>query len=147
MKVIFLKDVRGTGRTGEIKDVAEGHARNFLIPRGLAEAATPEKQAKLEAQKQAREAARQRELESQQASAAALRGKTVRFSVRATEKGGLFKQITPLDIAKALKAQHQASIEEEAISLPAPIKTLGSHKASIAVGPVSAEVLVEVAAA
>jgi large subunit ribosomal protein L9 len=147
MKVIFLKDVRGAGRVGEVKDVAEGHARNFLIPRGLVEAATPDKIAKLEAQKQAREAAREREHEAQQAAAAALRGKTVTFTARATEKGGLFKQITPADIAKALKAQHGAGIGEEAITLAAPIKTVGSHTARVAVGPVSAEIEVAVAAA
>ena len=146
MKVIFLKDVRGSGRAGEVKDVAEGYARNFLLPNKFAEAATQEKVAKLEAQKEAREAERRKEEENRNAAVAALRGKVVRFSVRATEKGGLFKQITPADIARALKAQHQATLSEDAVHLAAPIKTIGAHPATLRSGPASADITVEVAA-
>lgn len=127
MKVIFLKDVRRVGRAGEIKEVADGYAANFLFPSKSAEPATPDKIAQIEKQKQtAREAARKQE-EILDNKVASLAGKKVTIAVRATPKGGLFKTVAAKDIAKAILGEHALQIPEESIMVSEPIKTVGEH--------------------
>ena len=127
MKVIFLKDVRGVGQHGDIKNVTDGYAGNFLFPHGFAEPATEEKIKQLEAGKLEREAELQKQEEAIEKNINALRGKIVKLSARATEKGGLFKSITSQDIIHALKEQHSIELPESSIILPQPIKTVGEH--------------------
>ena len=127
MKVILLKDVRGVGMHGEIKNVADGYAINGLFPKKLAEAATSEKIADVEAKRVAHEAEMQKEAEQLDNKVAALRGKTITISSRATEKGGLFKAVHEKDIAKAILGEHALAIPEDAISFPEPVKTVGEH--------------------
>ena len=129
MKVILLKDVRGVGLHGEIKNVADGYAINGLFPKKLAEAATPEKIAEIETTRAAHEAEVQKEAQQLDNKVAALRGKTVTVSGRATEKGGLFKAVHEKDVAKAILGEHALAIPEESISFPEPIKTVGEHVA------------------
>src|SRR3989338_7500560 len=127
MKVILLKDVRGGGRHAEIKNVADGYAINGLFPKKLAEAATPEKVAKFEAMRAEHEAQKAQEEEQLDNKVAALRGKKVSLSIRATEKGGLFKAVHEKDIAKAILGEHALAIPEDAIPFSEPIKTVGEH--------------------
>ena len=127
MKVILLKDVRGVGMHGEIKNVADGYAINGLFPKKLAEAATAEKIADIEAKRVAHEAEIQKEAEQLDNKVAALRGKTITISSRATEKGGLFKAVHEKDVAKAILGEHALAIPEDAISFPEPVKTVGEH--------------------
>jgi len=127
MKVILLKDVRGVGMHGEIKNVADGYAINGLFPKKLAEAATPEKVAKFEAMRAEHEAQKAQEEEQLDNKVAALRGKKVSLSIRATEKGGLFKAVHEKDVAKAILGEHALGIPEGAITFPEPIKTVGEH--------------------
>ncbi len=127
MKVILLKDVRGVGMHGEIKNVADGYATNGLFPKKLAEAATAEKIAEVEAKRAAHEAEAAKEAEQLDNKVSALRGKTVTISNRATEKGGLFKAVHEKDVAKAILEEHALAIPEDAISFPEPIKTVGEH--------------------
>ena len=127
MKVILLKDVRGVGMHGEIKNVADGYAINGLFPKKLAEAATPEKVAKFEAMRAEHEAQKAQEEEQFDNKVAALRGKKVSLSIRATEKGGLFKAVHEKDVAKAILGEHALGIPEGAITFPEPIKTVGEH--------------------
>jgi len=127
MKVILLKDVRGVGMHGEIKNVADGYAINGLFPKKLAEAATSEKIADVEAKRVAHEAEMQKEAEQLDNKVAALRGKTITISSRATEKGGLFKAVHEKDVAKAILDEHALAIPEDAISFPEPVKTVGEH--------------------
>src|SRR3989344_3853887 len=128
MKVILLKDVRGVGQHHEIKNVADGYAINFLLPKKLAEPATEAKVKQLADQKQAHEVelkSRETELDR---TIAHLRGKKVVLQARATEKGGLFKSITPKDIVKAVAAEHSLEIPETAVHLiENHIKTTGEH--------------------
>ncbi|MDE2071736.1 MAG: 50S ribosomal protein L9 [Patescibacteria group bacterium] len=131
MKIILLKDVRGVGQHGEVKNVADGYAINRLFPAKLAEAATPEKVAALEAQTAARAAARAQEEADLDKKVASLRGKTVSVAARATPQGGLFKSITPKDIALALREQHKLEIPEDAVGIGEPIKTVGEHVVSL----------------
>lgn len=130
MRVIFLKDVRGAGQHGEVKNVADGYAQNFLFPQGLAEPASEEKVAKLQQVKDEREAQIHKQEEELMAHIRSLQGKGVKIPARATEKGGLFKSVTSRDIAKALKDQHALEIPEAAIRLE-PIKTTGDHPVSL----------------
>lgn len=129
MKVILLKDVRSVGQHGEVKNVADGYAFNFLFPKKLAEPATEEKIKQLEQKKQAHEAEAAKEAEALTNKVMQLRGKKVALQARATEKGGLFKSITKKDIAKAILAEHSLEIPESVIELMEDhIKTTGEHK-------------------
>lgn len=147
MRVILLKDVRGIGQKLEVKQVADGYARNFLFPQGLAEAATEQKVEELETRKKEHEADRERGEAELSGKIAALRGKVVKLAVRATQKGGLFKAVTAPDIVRALKEQHTIEIPESAIHLPQPIKTLGEHVLEARHKTAKAEFGVEVTAA
>ena|SRR3989344_809430 len=127
MKVILLKDVRGVGMHGEIKNVADGYAINGLFPKKLAEAATTEKIAQFEAKKVEREAEAVKEQEQLDNKVSALRGKKVTISARATEKGGLFKAVHEQDVAKAILSEHTLAVPEESIKFLESIKTVGEH--------------------
>ncbi len=131
MKVILLKDVRGVGMHGEIKNVADGYAINGLFPKKLAEAATEEKIAQYEAKKAEVQAEAAKEEEQLDNKVSALRGKKVTISARATEKGGLFKAVHEKDVAKAILGEHALAIGEECIKFPEPIKTVGEHVAML----------------
>jgi len=126
MKVIFLKDVRRVGRAGEIKDVADGYAANFLFPSKSAEPATPEKVAQIEKQREAAAEAIRKEEEVLRNKLASLQGKKVTIPVRATPKGGLFKTVVAKDVVKAILAEHALHIPEESV-VSDPIKTVGEH--------------------
>ncbi|KKW47448.1 50S ribosomal protein L9 [Candidatus Kaiserbacteria bacterium RIFCSPHIGHO2_02_FULL_59_21] len=146
MKVIFLKDVGGVGRAGEVKDIADGYALNFLIPRGLAKQATTEAlaehakvQAALAAEKERREADLKEAIQR-------LRGARIELKVRATEKGGLFKAIGPKEIADALHQQKSVSIPEEGIAPLEPVKTTGDHIIKISALGAETEILLKIVA-
>lgn len=147
MKVILLKDVRGVGMHGEIKNVADGYATNKLFPSKLAEPATPEKMKQVEASKAAREAEAKKEEEILNNKVAMLRGKRVVLQARATEKGGLFKAIHERDVAKAILAEHSLEIPEESITFKEPIKTVGEHVAIVSGPSLKAELAVTIVAA
>ena len=147
MKIILLKDVRGVGRRHEVKDVADGYATNALFPKKLAESATPEKIRQLEAQKLEQEAQLRQEEERLVKKIELLRGTQVTIVSRATEKGGLFKAVTPKDVAKAILAEHSVDMPENIIQLPAPIKTTGEHAARLVHKDFKIDILVSVKAA
>ena len=112
---------------GEIKNVADGYAINGLFPKKLAEVATAEKVAQFEAKKAQLEEERHKEEEQLDNKVAALRGKKVTISARATEKGGLFKAVHEKDVAKAILGEHGLAIPEESIKFSESIKTVGEH--------------------
>jgi large subunit ribosomal protein L9 len=147
MKVILLKDVRGVGQHGEVKNVADGYAFNYLFPHRLAEPATEDKIHKLAAQKAAHQADIEKHDEELGKSILSLRGKRVALSSRATEKGGLFKSVSAQDIVRAIKAEHNTDIPESAVSIPAPIKTVGEHVALLSSKAQKVELAVSVVAA
>lgn len=126
MKVILLKDVRGVGQHGEVKDVRDGYAVNCLFPHKWAEPATEEKLKAAEAQAAARAAEVAKAEEQLTNKIKSLHGKELKISARATEKGGLFKSVSAADVAKAIRAEHSLEIPESVIEIP-PIKTLGEH--------------------
>ena len=136
MKVILKSDVSKLGRAGTLIDVSDGHARNFLIPKGLAVEATPGKLAEWKAE-QARakakdEKARQAALELQKK----LQGKAVNVQGRAGENGKLFGSITPAQIAEALAEQHGLKdIDKRDVKLDETVKTAGNYKFSLKLYP------------
>lgn len=134
MKVIFLQDVKGQGKKGEIKDVAEGYARNFLLPRGLAQLATAGAQKNLEQMKAAEEKKKARELQEAQALAARLSKMTLVIKAKAGESGRLFGAITSKQIAEALEKE-KVKIDRRKIELDEPIRSLGVTKVQVRLYP------------
>lgn len=128
MIVILLKDVKGTGKAGDIVKVSDGYARNMLIPRGMAQEATQGNVRSLEKQK---EIAAEK-LENERAAAQALADKLKTVNVEIKTKGGeggrLFGSVTTKDIADALSRQHKINIDRKKIILDSPIKTPGNFE-------------------
>jgi large subunit ribosomal protein L9 len=127
MKVIFLKDVGGVGRHGEIKDVADGYAMNHLIPNGFVAQATPEKIKAHAAAQQKDQAVREQERQELTTNIQSLEGARIEVDARATEKGGLFKSLGATDIQKAISEQKHIDLPVQTIELEKPIKEIGEH--------------------
>ena len=102
MKVIFLKDIPGTGKKGEVKEVSSGYARNYLIPHGFALEATPGHLKELKMREENISKKTAREIQEAQATAAKLSGKIVTIKAKAGEEGRLFGSVTSADLAAAL---------------------------------------------
>lgn len=147
MRVIFLNDVGGVGQRGEVKDVSDGYAMNFLIPRRFAEQATPEKLAEHEKHMKERVAVREKEEEKLKEMIQGLRGARIEMKVRATEKGGLFKTIGSKEIAEALKAQKNVALPVEAVKPLEPVKTTGDHIIKISHSGAESEIMLKIVAA
>ena len=126
MKVILLQDVEGLGKAGDLKDVANGYARNYLLPRQLAAGATPS----LVANRKQRIAAEQRKLEKQseqnRQQAERLGQISLTFKARAGREGRLYGSITSQDIAAGLRDAEGIIIDRRMIDLPEPIRTVGT---------------------
>jgi large subunit ribosomal protein L9 len=131
LRVLLTKDVENVGRAGDVKEVADGYGRNFLLRRKLAVAAG--RGAEAEA-KRLQEAAVKRETKDrQQAQAVAdeIDNKTVVVRLKVGAEDKAFGSITNQDIAAALKAQHRVEIDRHKIDLKEPIKTLGEHQVAL----------------
>jgi len=131
VKVVFLQDVEGSGRVGEIKNVADGYARNFLLPRGLAAPATAAAIKKAEA-RAAAEARSQAQLDEQaQALAEKLAGSAITIVAKAGSKGRLFGSVTQADIAQEITNILGQEVDRHQVLLAEPIKEIGSHEVVI----------------
>ena len=131
MRVLLTKDVDNVGRAGDVKEVADGYGRNFLLRRKLAVAAG--KGAEAEA-KRLRDAATKRETKDRneaQAVADDIDNKTVVVRLKVGAEDKAFGSITNQDVAAALKAQHRVEIDRHKIDVKDPIKTLGEHQVSL----------------
>ena len=131
MKVILLQDVKGAGKAREIKDVSDGYARNFLIPRGLAEVATREKRLKAIEEKEAKEKAHQETAEKKKSQAKEIEKEKLEFSLRAEEGGEPFGSVTSHDIETALEEKGYKGVK---IKQEKPIKTFGKHEIEFDMG-------------
>jgi len=134
MKVIFLQDVKGQGKKGEIKDVAEGYARNYLIPRGLAQIATPGATKSVEQMNAAQAKRKEREKQEAMELAAKLAEMKVVIKAKAGEGGRLFGAITSKQIAEELEKMN-VKIDKKKIELDEPIRTLGVTKVPLRLYP------------
>jgi large subunit ribosomal protein L9 len=128
MKVIFLKDVKGKGKKGEIKNVADGYAHNFLIKQGLAVEATNANISTLDAQKKKQENAAAEELAEAKKLKEQLDKITVELSAKAGEGGRLFGSITTKQVAEELQKKHGIKIDKRKMELADAIRTLGHTK-------------------
>ncbi len=147
MKVILLKDVKGLGSAGTIVNASDGHARNYLIPRGLAKEATEGEIKNLKKQQAAEQRKRQKEFENAKMLAEKLSKLTVKVAGKAGEGGKLFGSITSKDIAEALEKQYQIQVDRRKIQLDNPIKDLGVVLVEAKIYPeVTAKIRVEVIA-
>ena len=134
MKVIFLADVPQVARAGELRDVSDGYARNYLIPRGLAALATAAAVHEREEQRSATERLRAKTIEEAQALAGRLTGTTVTVKARAGKQGRLFGSVTPADVATALKAELGQDIDRRRIEFAEPIHAVGTYTATVRLG-------------
>jgi large subunit ribosomal protein L9 len=142
MKVIFLQDVKGQGKQGDVKEVAEGYVRNYLLPRGLVKAASSGNLKTLEQQNIALEKKKERELADAKALADKLESATVEVKTKAGEGGRMFGSVTSKQIAESL-AKLGYKIDKRKIELEEPIRNLGVTVVPIKVHPqVKAEVRV-----
>jgi large subunit ribosomal protein L9 len=145
MQVLLLRDVPGLGSAGQVRKVAEGYARNFLLPRKLAVVASAGAVKQAEAIKQAvvrREAKTRAEA---QELAGLLAQVTLTFHVKASEADRLFGSITSGDIAEALAREKHIAVDKRKIDLETPIKELGTRQVAIKLHPeVTAQVAVVV---
>ena len=141
MVVILNRDIKGTGKAGDVVKVSDGYARNMLLPRGWATEATDgnvrslEKQKALAAEKKAEEKA------AAQAQAEKIKTLSVTIKTKAGEGGRIFGSITSKDIADALKEQHKITVDKKKIQLDMPVKQTGEMEVSIRLYPEVSAVL------
>ena len=131
MKVILKQDIRTLGKRGEIKEVSDGYARNFLLPKGLVMEATQSNLKILADQKES--AARKEEMERAEAQelAKVLSGRIVTFKVKTGEGGRLFGSITAKDIADQIEKEHRLELDKRKITIDDSIKNIGDYQVKI----------------
>ena len=131
MKVIFLKDVKGSGKKGEIKNVADGYARNMLLPKDLAVEATPENLNKLQGQQASAQHKVDVDIQNAKETAAKLKEQKVIITAKAGSNGKLFGSVTAGNVADAIEKQFGVKIDKKKIVLSTDIKNFGSYTANI----------------
>jgi large subunit ribosomal protein L9 len=131
MKVVLIEDVKGTGKAGETKDVADGFARHFLIPRKLAQPATRGAQQQVDRQKATAVQREQRELAEAKALAVRLEAVQVVLKLRSGKDGKLFGAVTNADVASGLKQQHGITLDRRKIEFEEPVKAMGPGAAQV----------------
>lgn len=145
MKVIFIQDVKGSGKTGEIKEVADGYARNMLLPKGLAVEATAKNMEDLDRKKAAEAKRIELEIAAAKEQVAKINDKTVTAKAKAGKEGKLFGSITAQNIADLLKEQYSIEVDKKKITIDGEIKTFGTYNAEIKIYTgVSAKIRVQV---
>ncbi len=145
MKVVLLKDVKKVGKKGEIVDVSDGYARNFLIAKKFGEEATHQAINDVKMKNAAEERRRAEELAEAQELGAKLKEMSITVSMKAGEGGKTFGSISTKEIAKAAKDQLNLELDKKKLVLKDPIKTLGTHIITVKVHPkVTSELNVKV---
>ena len=144
MKIVLRSDVPNLGRKGDLVDVADGYARNYLVPRGLAIQASRGVSRQAESMRRARQVRDTKEREGAEATARQLEARRVEIPARAGEGGRLFGSVTAVDVAEAVEAQTGIHLDRRRLHLD-PIKTLGVHEVAVRLHPeVEVTVTVEV---
>ena len=126
MKVILLQDVKGQGKKGEVVEVNEGYARNFLVKKGLAEIATASKLNDIAQKKSSADFHKAEEVKATKALAAELKGKSFTVKIKAGQNGKVFGSVTGANISDAMQSQGY-TVDKKKIVLAQPIKTLGTY--------------------
>lgn len=145
MKVILTKDIKGQGKKGQLVEVSDGYARNFLMPRGLAKEATKENLNVMQGQQEAEAYKKQMALEDAKALAERLEKITVRIKAKSGDNGKLFGSVTSKEIVEELLSAEHIKIDKKKMVLPDGIKSLGTTEVEIKLHPgVSAKLKVAV---
>jgi large subunit ribosomal protein L9 len=145
MKIVLTQEVRNIGAPGDVVDVADGYARNFLIPRGFAMRATRGTLKQVDMIRRTREVREIRSLEQAQQIAGKLGTLKIRVQAKAGDGGRLFGQVTTAQIAEAIAKAGGPKIDRKRLQLDAPVKSLGAHRAHLRLHPeVEAEIDIEV---
>lgn len=131
MRLVLLADVRPLGKRGDLVEVADGYARNYLLPRKLAGEADKGAMAKLDAQAKARDRREAQELADAQALASRLEAAKIAVKAKAGGNGKLFGAVTNSDVAAAIASELSVEIDKHKIELPSQIKALGSYRVEI----------------
>lgn len=131
MKVLLIEDVDNLGYAGDVKKVADGYGRNYLLPQNLAVLATPGALKQAETIRKAAEKRRAQETEDAKAIANQLAGLELLFERRAGETGKLYGSVTSTDIAEAIEAKSGIAIDKRKVALPEPIRNLGEQMVTI----------------
>ncbi len=145
MRVILKREVRGLGRPGDVKDVADGYAQNFLIPKGLAIEATASELKLLSRERQADKLKKDRAHADADELAKRLATITLMFRLKAGKDGKTFGSVTNKDIAESLKREHGVEVDRAKITLTEPLRSLGAHTVEVRLAPdIRARVMVAV---
>ena len=134
MKVILQQDVKGQGKKGQLVDVSDGYARNFLLPKKLAVIATAENLNTMKQQEKARKAQQAAEKAEAEALSKKLESLTVKVAAKAGEGGRLFGAVTAKEISECLAQQHDLNIAKTKLVLDEPIKACGGYKIKAKLG-------------
>jgi len=145
MKVILLQDVKGQGKKGQLIDVSDGYARNFLLPKKLAQEATADNVNTMRMNDKAQQEKRQKEREAALALSKVLKEMTLVVSAKGGGAGRLFGSVTNAEISDALAKQHKIQLDKRKIVLKDPIKNVGTYTVTCKLGyEVNAELTVEI---
>jgi large subunit ribosomal protein L9 len=131
VRVILRREVAGLGRPGDVKDVADGYAQNFLLPRGFAVEATAGEMKVLARARDAKQAKQDRAHADAEELAKRLSDMTLMFRLKAGGQGKTFGSVTSKDVADALKRELKVDIDRTKVHLPEPLKALGVHKVEV----------------
>ena len=135
MKVILTQDVKKVGKEGELVEVAEGYGRNYLIPKGLAQAATSGNVRRVEGEKKVEKEKKRRELEAAEKEGKRIDGQTIKIQGKVGDAGKLFGSITSTEIAERLKKQYKVDVDKRKIVLKDSIKSLGTYDVTVKIHP------------
>jgi len=131
VKVLLRRDVKGIGRRGDIVTVSSGHARNYLIPNGLAVEATDGAVAQAETLKRSRDLREAADKDSARAIAATFAENPLVVVAKAGATGKLFGSVTANDLVAAVEQQFHVVIDRKHVAIPAPIRDLGTHQVTV----------------
>ncbi len=146
MRVVLRADVDGVGKKGDILEVADGFARNFLIPRGHAIKASAGVEAQAAAMRRSRDLKDAKDREGAETVARTLVPLVIKISARAGSEGRLFGSITAQDIVDAVQSQSGVELDRRKLQMDEPIKTVGTHQVAVRLHPdVQFPVTIEVA--
>lgn len=134
MKVILQQDVRGQGKKGQLVEVSEGYARNFLLPRKLAIAATPDAINTMNLKEKARKAEEARLKAEAEAMVEKLKGAVVKVGAKAGANGKLFGAVTAKEVSEALQSQYGIELAKQKIVMEEPIKSFGTYELKAKLG-------------
>ncbi len=135
MKIILLEDVKKLGKAGDVVEVADGYAANYLFPRNLAQEATKSGLKQVKQKQKALENKRRKQKQQAIELGKKLSASNIVIHAKSGEQGKLFGSITSKDISEAIKKQHKLDVDKRKIALDEPIKALGEYKVTIKLLP------------